>query len=297
MRGFAKYLLTGSLTLLLSCKEERCSICPSKESALNRVEFMASTVETKANHFREGVTATIHCYRSMDDPASKEPWPGTPIFVSSSNNGLFIPYSLKELYLPSGVYDFYSFSLNSTERPIEPIKKGYSPSLKNGIDYLWAANKSKQITDNQTITFMFKHLCPMVEIEFVQNIERENYTILSLYMEAPEEGSLLKLSEGKITAASKLSKEYHLVNYNKGLFYAIILPLSANLQPTIFCYLENKESGAVYLRKAKLPLPAQGLEGGRRYSYKFSITNDSIKTTGCTIEEWQYKSIENIEIK
>ncbi len=130
-------------------------------------------------------------------------WPfagSTPVAATVSVNGEFV--TEWPVYLPDGLFDFYSLSYNTDEVPFID-SYGVTTEVQNGKDYLWSGISPPLVNGNYSITFIYRHIATKIKLNLDCQIAGVTFTVNSISFTLPNAtGTTLNLKTGVITPAS-----------------------------------------------------------------------------------------------
>ncbi|MFA5850017.1 MAG: fimbrillin family protein [Bacteroidales bacterium] len=298
-------LIITTIFLFASCAKEKCKNCPSlPDSSLLCVSFSGDyslQTQTKASStaFPSGIQTSIHAYSAGDNPTIKAAYPGTPISATSDASGNLVFNSGVNLFMPGGSYDFYSVSTNSSSVPNITFTNGLSGVLNNGVDYLWASGKNTSVTANTNVPFQFAHRATALRLNITAGDGVTGLTVKSIKIGQTQQGAVMGLSTGVISAASALSadKADMMLDSNTGTF--IMLPLIAGISIPVEVYVDATIGGSAQTNKkytATIPAPTGGFESGTIYKFAASIGASGITFLNATLEDWNEQTLVSINL-
>lgn len=298
-------LIITTIFLFASCAKEKCKNCPPlPDSSLLCVSFSGGyslQTQTKASStaFPTGIQASIFAYTAGDNPTIKAPYPGTPITATSDASGNLVFNSGANLFMPSGSYDFYSVSTNSSSIPNIIFTNGLSGVLSNGVDCLWASGKNTPVTANTNVPFQFAHRAAAIRLDITAGEGITGLIVKSIKIGQTQEGAVMGLSTGVIPASSALSadKADMILTSNTGTF--IMLPLIAGISIPVEVYVDATIGGSAQTNKkytATIPAPTGGFESGTIYKFAASIGASGVTFLNATLEDWNEQTLVSINL-
>lgn len=298
-------LIITTIFLFASCAKEKCKNCPPlPDSSLLCVSFSGDyslQKQTKASSttFPSGIQTSILAYSAGDNPTIKTAYTGTPISATSDASGNLVFNNGVSLFMPGGSYDFYSISANSSSVPNITFTNGLSGVLNNGVDYLWASSKNTSVTANTNVPFQFAHRATAIRLSITAGDGVTGLTVKSIKIGQTQEGAVMGLSTGVISAASILStnKADMMLASNTGTF--IMLPLIAGISIPVEVYVDATIGGSAQTNKkytATIPAPTGGFESGTVYKFAASIGASGITFLNATLEDWNEQTLVSINL-
>lgn len=293
--------------LHLSCIKERCCGRDSrsvKETTDLFVSFSgdykkAENTKSSSSAFPAGIMTTIFAFSSGENPAVYPSFPGTPLTAVSDTFGNLSLNSSKYLFVPAGVYDFYSVSANSRSFMGIEIERGLSAPLINGVDYLWSSGRETKVNTNTNVCLVFSHCAVRVVVRFIEGDGVKNLLVKKVSIYAPQEGARMVLSTGEISPASGVDSVSIPMMVNNRIAEEIILPLKSGVsipfEVEVKASLSDKSVDSQIYRGV-IPSPESGFRAGNAYHFTARVSNTSITFFGAVTIEWVDKSITNIEI-
>lgn len=293
--------------LHLSCIKERCCGCDSrsaKDSSALLVSFSGDYKrgeETKGNSstFGAGIMTSIFAFSSGENPAVYPSFPGTPIIAVSDIFGNLSSNCSKYLFVPAGVYDFYSVSANSNTLMGIEIERGLSAPLNNGVDYLWSSGTDTKVNTNTNVSLIFSHCAARIVVTFIEGEGVKDLIIKKVSINAPEEGARMVLSTGEISPAVAVDSVSIPMKINNRRAQEIILPLKSGVSIPFEVEVEASLSGKsvdCQIYKGVIPSPQGGFMAGNAYHFTARVNSTLIAFFGAVTVEWEDKSITNIEV-
>ncbi len=294
-------------SLHLSCIKERCCGCDSrsaKDSTALLVSFRGdyeTGEETKGSSsaFGAGIMTSIFAFSSGENPAVYPSFPGTPIIAVSDIFGNLSISSSKYLFVPAGVYDFYSVSANSSSLMGIEIERGVSAPLKNGVDYLWSSGRGTKVNTNTNVYLIFSHRAARVVVTFTEGEGVRDLIIKRVSINAPQEGARMALSTGEISLAERVDiVSIPMKVYNRSA-QEIILPLKSGISIPFEVEIKASLSGKSVdsqINRGVIPSPKGGFMAGNSYHFTARVSSTSVVFFGAVTVEWEDKSLTNIEL-
>jgi len=293
--------------LHLSCIKERCCGCNTKslnDSTSLLISFSSeykkgSETKSSSTSFPAGIMTSIFAFSSGENPAVYPAFPGTPLTAVSDMFGNLFINSNKYLFVPAGVYDFYSVSANSWSLMGIEVDRGLSGPLVNGVDYLWSSGRETKVKTNTNVSLVFFHKAARVTITFVEGEGVRDLLIKKLYINAPKEGARMLLSTGEISPALEVDSLSTPMIIKKKSAEQILLPLIGGISIPFEVEIEASILGnLVYSQvyKGVIPSPEKGFEAGNAYHFTARVNSTSITFFGAITVEWEEKFITNIDI-
>ena len=286
-RDITSLLLPILLFSAASCSKD------SKIETIESVKFSASYedgAQTKSTAaFTMSNKSTIYGYTSGAVLSSASPMAGLPVEATATAAGILTPAS--SVFLPKGLYDFYSVSLNNSSSPAMNFTSGTSDQLSNGNDYLWA--KAVNVAEGGTASFSYKHRAVLVQVNVAAGTGVTNLSVLDIKIDKPTAGtsSKMTLADGMIGSATAIGSTVESMAGSGNSRSSIILPLSS-LPLKVEIYVNATIGGNnVTNKKYSATIPAQQYSGGTKYSVNFTISASALTFTGAQIEDWTSSTI------
>lgn len=282
-----------AFALLTSCEKEQ----RVENGKMEAVRFFASyegEIATKAtNPFTVGYKSTIIAYQSGESPLTSTPMAGTPLEATSSTGSVLTPEN--PLYVPKGIYDFYSVSLNSTVSPGITFTSGVSAQLANNKDYLWA--KVPSVNEGGNVEFAYRHKAVGIEINLSQGSGISGLTVTSIKFtpSKADASSKMSLAAGEIgKAAQKDVLTEMALSGSKGSYIMVPLgSLSLDIEITANLTIGGTPvTGKKYLAS----IPARSYEGGTLYTLNLSVSATSLTFTSTVLEDWTSQTITGVTL-
>ena len=281
--------LTLIVFLLLSCKKE------GNDLHVRETKFYASyntNYYTKGeSEFPSGNRVKIYCYNSGSELSLSFPLAGTPKLATAGSSGNLTP--TESIILPKGLYDFYAISLNNNLSPEIDFDSGYSQTLENGKDYIWA--KQAIINEGAAVSFSFSHRATGIEIKVNsgEGVEDLNITSVRITPPKPAATSIMNLQTG-IIGFSSLKNPLTTIPLNNGKFFWIVLPaemFAMDVEVTV-----NARIGGVNVTNKvyRATVPQQTFSGGILYSLNLSVSANTMSFIGSVIQDWTTQTIGDI---
>ncbi|MDP3437737.1 MAG: fimbrillin family protein, partial [Bacteroidales bacterium] len=293
--------------LHLSCIKERCCGCdsnPVNDTSSLLISFSsdykrAPVTKNSSSVFPAGIMTSIFTFSSGENPAVYPSFPGTPLIAVSDVFGNLSINSSKYLFVPAGVYDFYSVSANSSSLMGIEIEKGLSGPLANGIDYLWSSGREIKVNTNTNVCLIFSHSAVKVVVTFVEGDGVRDLLLKRVSINPPEEGARMVLSTGEISPAGGVDTFSSPMKINSRSAQEIILPLKRGISIPFEVEIKATLSGKrvdSQIYRGYIPSPQNGFASGNAYHFTARVSNTSITFFGTVTVEWEDKSITNIDI-
>lgn len=290
---------------MTSCIKERCKPCDQTiDPGLKCITFTGDYSvfnQTKGGSklFPAGIQTSIVTYNAGDNPISKGSYPGTPIGATSEANGNLVLNGGAYLFIPNGIYDFYSVSSNTSSIPLISFTNGISDGLSNGTDYLWASYKNMNIVTNTFVPLQFSHRSAAISLSIVSGEGIISLVVNNIMISQAKEGASMTLSSGFIRAADALSadKALMIIVGNAGTF--ITLPVKAGISLPVEVYADVCYGNHIVVNKkfaTVIPAPVAGFESGTLYKYTASVDAYRIMFLNSTLEDWNDQSLVNISL-
>lgn len=298
MKNFKFYCFAIiAIVLVCSCQKEESQKSEEKSKEASQVQFFASyneTPHTKGSaSFTTGNKATIYAVKAAAVPSITTFVKGTPLEATALAGGALSPVS--ELFVPKGLYDFYSVSLNSNTVAGLTFAAGVSAQLSNNIDYLWA--KAPNVSEGGTVIFSYNHKAVAIEIDVTAGVGVTvlNVTSIKITPSKPSASSTINLATGEIGAATEKDAltETSLTS-NKGSL--IMLPLnstSLNIEVVVDATIGGT---AVTNKKYTASIPATKYSGGTYYKLNLSVDAKAITFSGAQLTDWTTQTISGVTL-
>jgi hypothetical protein len=293
--------------LHLCCIKERCCGCDShsvKETTSLLVSFNGDyergvVAKSSSSAFPAGIMTSIFAFSSGENPAVYPSFPGTPIIAVSDIYGNLSVSSSKYLFVPAGIYDFYSVSANSKSLMGIEIERGISAPLKNGVDYLWSSGRETKVKTNTNVSLVFSHRAARVVVTFIEGDGVRDVLVKNASIYATKEGARMVLSTGEIPPAGKVNSISMPMKVNNRSAEEIILPLQNGIPIPFEVEIEASLSGIIVdskIYRGLIPSPQGGFMGGNAYHFTAKVNSTSITFFAAVTVEWEDKSITNLDI-
>lgn len=291
--------------LMTSCIKERCKSCnQTPDLSLKCVTFtgdyfVLNQTKTETKPFPSGIQASIITFNAGDNPIIKSTYPGTPIGATSQANGNLVLNGGVNLFMPNGVYDFYSVSTNTSSAPAIIFTNGISGNLSNGTDYLWASNKNMIIAANTFVPLQFSHRSAAISLSIVAGEGLSSLEVKNILISQSKEGSEMNLSSGVIHAANSISAIKAAMNLTSNTGTFIMLPIKSGVPLPVELYVDAVFGGKPVTNKkysATIPSPSGGFESGTLYKFTASIEAKGVTFINSTLEDWDDQSFVNITL-
>ncbi len=292
-------ILIGTFSSL-SCIKEDNDNCRQCENKLIKVSFKGSYMRegtTKSSSLMpEGIESIILAYNAGDNPTKKSIYPGTPLFVKSDINGYLTVNNDKNIMMPTGDYDFYAISTNSSFMESLILRDGVYEGLTNGKDYLWASQKEMKIKSETDITFNFEHKATAFTLNFYSGKGIDSLFISKIFLNQCLEGGKLSLLTGKIIPSNCLSAEIITVKAENNSCKWIMLPLSGKIDIPIIVDVIMQINGKIISKKIGTSIPAMdnGFLEGVIYVFNIIVDAESISFSQTSVEEWNEEKCANL---
>jgi hypothetical protein len=273
----AKSLLF-SILLIIGCRK----IDANYVEQLNNINFKCSVIypDVKSSqYFGYGKYATIYAFETGD---LKNYVGNTPVSAFSSDYGQLV--TLYPLAISDGIYDFYSISENSGNSPQLYFCEGQASGIVNGVDYLWATSKEKNITFDRNVEFHFKHVSCQMRLTILSedNVSSVNVTDVKFTLPSQDEASI-NLSEGYIAPVNNVGALESINGYaNSRSFY--ILPCTASM--SIEIVLDASIDGDFQTKRIYRATLSEDLLGGKAYELCLTVKNSNTILVNCNTKAW-----------
>ncbi len=276
----------------LSCSKESAQESPFADREIQFYASYQQELSTKSTTlFTTGNRAQIFAYSSTHDPAGSSCIEGTPLIAVATQGGKLEPGS--PLYLPKGLYDFYSISFNNSSVPSLNLSSGVSQPLSNGIDYLWASSKS--IPEGGSVQFAYSHRAVKLTIEIEEGDGVENLQVATIKITPPlaTATTTMELKSGNIVSSQALNNEkVSLEHYNNAANY-IMLPITgAKLALEVSASLKIGEV-EVESKLYEVEVPQRDYLSGTHYKLTFIAGANALEFIGSTVADWVV--VDNLE--
>ena len=221
----------------------------------------------------------------------------SPIY-QSLDAGSLTPVSTP-VVIPTGNYDFYFTSINTSSDPPTVENSVVSP-VSNGIDYIWASAKVAVETNNTSVPVTFTHSCTQVVFNVInddttQLVDWINYAMIQM----PDTSGLeWDLYSGEITGLNTTTDEMDVsqsllddkINMPaSGLMCSqFLVPLEYSGTMAAFMQLKmTTEGGGGYKGyDLTLSIPDGELSAGNSYHYNIYFAKDTVYIGDVEINSW-----------
>lgn len=207
----------------------------------------------------------------------------TPISAWSTGYGELMTNN--PLSLPDGIYDFYSISYNSSITPSINICQGYANFPENGLDYLWASSRQKDIAYGRVIYLNYRHIACKLRITVSAGNNIKSLTINDIQFTYPSNiGVTLDLSQGIISPSQSVEPLSSIPGSGNSRSF-IVLPCVSPIN--ILVLLDANIDGEYKTGRNFRATLDSDLEGGSFYDIALTLYSDNTYTTTCYKKEWE----------
>lgn len=227
--------------------------------------------------------ASIYSYRGNPFDLSD---PFKSVSYRTTKAGVLSPMQNDTLSLPNGAYSFYSISTNSAKIP-PAFVNGYSDPLMNGVDYLWWRVVNYEIKAPLVIIpIYYTHSATQIVIKLTAGKGITINELIKSEVQPSAPGASMNEATGIIPQTDQYSTESVTMGKNGLYSQYTMLPLkSAKPMGAYFTVKINNElDERVY--KVNIPLPKDGLEGGKSYLFEAIIDANTIEFKHVNVIDW-----------
>lgn len=231
----------------------------------------------------------------VDEIASIYSYPGNPIDLSNplksvnyrtTKPGLLAPIKQDTLFLSNGKYSFYSISTNSAKTP-PAFVNGYSEPLMNGVDYLWWRVVNYEIKAPLVIIpIYYTHSATQIVVKLTAGKGITIDELIKSEIRPSASGASMNEATGIIPQTDRYSTEIVIMGRNDLYSQYTMLPVKSDkpMEAYFTVKINNELSERVY--KINIPLPKDGLEGGKSYLFEAIIDANIIEFKQVNIIDW-----------
>lgn len=260
----------------------------SGSAGANLVTFHASVESSNLTRsltpMMKNVKTTIFAFNDTAVNAS-----GTPIEEGAyltSNPGIMLGVNGYRMRLPSGAYNFYAVSDNSSFRPPR-FSGGVSEPLFNGFDYLWwSALKQDVVADQTSIPVVFLHSATQIAFEVSAGDGVTINQLVLAHVKASAEGAMMDLTTGVIPPATSYMTTQSKLGINGNLAQYTMLPIKTSepLWVSFDVIINGEMTARTY--DVEVPLPDGELKAGDSYRFAAVIQGNSIDFPTVDVTQW-----------
>ncbi|HON54484.1 MAG TPA: fimbrillin family protein [Bacteroidales bacterium] len=272
------WALLFSILIIIGCHQ----IDVPYVKQLNNINFKCSVIypDVKSSqYFGYGKYATIYAFDTGD---LRNYVGNTPVSAFSSGYGQLV--TLYPLSISDGIYDFYSISENSGNSPQLYFYDGQASGVVNGIDYLWAASKEKNITYDRNVEFHFKHVSCQIKLTILSegNVSSVNVTDVKFTFPS-QDGASIYLSEGYIAPVNNVGALESINGYAHSMnFYLLPCTASMIIEVVLDASIDGDfQTGRIY--RATL---SEDFIGGNAYELCLTVKNNNTISVNCKTKAW-----------
>lgn len=270
-----KSLLTISVVLI-------AVLCTKKTDILeSRITFYGSYhSQTKTSVFL--LPGTMSAIYAFTPDEINTPVTGTPIDLCASAGGLLT--SGNSLFLPKGLYDFYSVSLNNNTSPDLDFSAGLSGQLVNGVDYLWASARNSAVDGDTNIALLYKHSVCKVNIYISATPEISDIYIRSIKYTLPlESGIRMNLKNGTVPTSQSVGFLTTIPGTDNSRTF-ICLPCSAMM--VIEITVDAVINGELFSDRVYRTAVSEVFRQGYMYNLECSLTGNQDFQVSINSSQW-----------
>ncbi|MEG1617914.1 MAG: fimbrillin family protein [Bacteroidales bacterium] len=260
---------------------------PEIPAALQKVSFFASvesmTQTRSLSAFPQGRFATVYGFKAGGDLAGK---PYSDVNYISQTQGTLSPID-SNMYLPKGIYNFYSVATNMTKDVTPSFSGGISAPLQNGVDYLWWKSGNYSIeSSSENIQIMYSHMSTQVVIRLKGGTDITINSIDSAKIIPSMPGATMKLSTGEIDYATTYSSSLMNMGINQNVCQYTLLPVKTNAPLNVRFAIKINGESVARSYAVNIMLPQGMLSGGKSYLFEAIVQGQEIVFPSVTIINW-----------
>lgn len=233
---------------------------------------------------KSGIKSHIYAYLPAANASSQETLAAQGVYVTSSP-GVLSGADGYKMYLPNGIYNFYSVSDNYSTFP-PTFSNGESESLFNGIDYLWWKSPRQDVTSSQiNIPIVFQHACTQVVINVAGGSGVILNTLVSATITPPASGATMNIFTGIIPPATTYGRPNKMGIKGLTAQY-IMLPLKTDtpMQLTLELNINNKTDLRTFT--TEIPVPDGELKAGNSYVFNAIVDGNTVSFSQVSVKDW-----------
>lgn len=255
----------------------------------NLVNFHASVESldmTKAmSPLASGTRVTIYAYHGSTDETSSTSAVARGTYISQTAGTLSGDSGYK-MMLSNGNFDFYAFSVNSSDMP--PVfSNGMSPQLQNGVDYLWWNVDNYDVTGSQvTVPIVLNHSATQVTFEIDSGDGIYVQDIASATISVSKPGAQMDLTTGVIPPATEYDQTPASMGINGLKLQYIMLPLETDQPMRLTMNVHANGEPDIKTYNVDVPVPDGALEGGKSYLFRAVINGDNVTFPQVGVADW-----------
>lgn len=233
---------------------------------------------------KPGIKSHIYAYLPAASAASRETLAAQGAYVTSSP-GVLAGADGYKMYLPNGIYNFYSVSDNFSTFP-PTFSNGESEPLFNGIDYLWWKSPQQDVTSSQiNIPIVFQHACTQVVINVAGGSGVTLNKLVSATITPPAPGATMNIFTGIIPPATTYGRADKMGVKELTAQY-IMLPLKTGtpMQLTLELNINNETDSRTFT--ASIPVPDGQLQAGDSYVFSAIVDGNTVSFPQVSVKDW-----------
>lgn len=233
---------------------------------------------------KSGIKSHIYAYMSPASTTTQETLTAQGIYVTSSP-GVLSGADGYKMYLPNGIYNFYSVSDNFSTFP-PTFSNGESEPLFNGIDYLWWKSAQQDVTSSQiNIPIVFQHACTQVVINVAGGNGVTLNKLVSATIAPPTPGATMNIFTGIIPSATTYGRPDKMGIKGLTAQY-IMLPLKTDtpMQLALELNINNETDSRIFT--AGIPLPDGELKAGDSYVFSAIVDGNTVSFPQVSVKDW-----------
>lgn len=233
---------------------------------------------------KSGIKSHIYAYLPAASTTGQETLAAQGIYVTSSL-GVLSGADDYKMYLPNGIYNFYSVSDNFSTFP-PTFSNGESEPLFNGIDYLWWKSPRQDITSSQiNIPIVFQHACTQVVINVAGGSGVTVNKLVSATITPPAPEATMNIFTGIIPPATTYGRPDKMGIKGLTAQY-IMLPLKTDtpMQLTLELNINNETDSRTFT--TGIPVPDGELKAGDSYVFSAIVDGNTISFPQVSVKDW-----------
>ncbi len=268
------------ISILLPC----CSVYEYPVEGQHELIGFRCSVDNEStksfSYMEDGIIVLIYAF---NENCVYYPLNGTPLTACSTGNGVLTTNN--PMSLPDGFYDFYSLSCNSSIVPTVNIYRGFTGTLENGMDYLFASSKRKNLADERIIYLIYKHLSSQVKISVSAGNNVTALSVKDIQFTYPSNSAVaLDLSQGIVSPSQSVEALSSIPGIGNNRTF-IVLPCIATMD--ILVLLDANIDGEYISGRRFHSRIDLDFESGSSYDITLILNTDNTITTTCKPKGWE----------